>query len=98
MPDECQGHGSSLACLYRYPVSSLKIDQSFVHGIDVSREKQKIVRTIVMLARALELDVVAEGIENRAHLRQVRKLGCGYGQGMLLGRPGIGRNGRWPHL
>ncbi|RMF17599.1 MAG: EAL domain-containing protein, partial [Candidatus Dadabacteria bacterium] len=78
---------SSLSYLHQYPVNALKIDQSFVRGIDVAPEKQKIVRMITMLARTLELDVVAEGVENRAHLRLVRKLGCGYGQGMLLGRP-----------
>jgi EAL domain-containing protein (putative c-di-GMP-specific phosphodiesterase class I) len=68
-------------------VDSLKIDRSFVSNMDVNPEKFEIVRAIVQLARALNLDVCAEGVETEAELAGLVSLGCGLGQGYLYARP-----------
>jgi len=78
---------SSLSYLRRFPVDSLKIDRSFVSNMDVNPEKFEIVRAIVQLARALNLDVCAEGVETEAELAGLVSLGCGLGQGYLYARP-----------
>ncbi len=78
---------SSLTYLRRFPVETLKIDRSFVAGIGRDREDEAIVGMILSLARALELRVVAEGVETAAQLDQLRRLGCGLVQGFHLGRP-----------
>ncbi len=72
---------SSLSYLSRYPIDTLKIDGSFVMGAGANGENAKIVRSIITLARDLELDVVAEGIETAKHLRLLKSLGCRFGQG-----------------
>jgi diguanylate cyclase (GGDEF)-like protein/PAS domain S-box-containing protein len=79
---------SSLAALHRFPVQTLKIDQSFVASITgVEDGSDTIVRSMVALAHSLGLDVIAEGIETPAQLRRLRALGCEYGQGFLFSRP-----------
>ena len=78
---------SSLSYLRRFPVDTLKIDRSFVSGMDESPENDEIVRTIMALAKAVRLDVVAEGIETVHQLNRLRRLGCEYGQGYLFARP-----------
>ena len=78
---------SSLSYLRRFPVNTLKIDRSFVSGIESAAENDEIVRTIMALANALDLDVVAEGIENTKQLDHLRRLGCEYGQGYLFAPP-----------
>ncbi len=78
---------SSLSYLRRFPVNELKIDRSFVSNMDVNPEKFEIVRAIVQLARALNLDVCAEGVETEAELAGLLSLGCGLGQGYLHARP-----------
>jgi diguanylate cyclase (GGDEF)-like protein len=78
---------SSLNYLHRFPIDTLKIDRSFVNSIERSAENSEIVRTIVYLAKALRLDVVAEGIESIRQLNQLQALGCEYGQGYLFSRP-----------
>ncbi len=78
---------SSLSYLRRLPVNELKIDRSFVSNMDVNPEKFEIVRAIVQLARALNLDVCAEGVETEAELAGLLSLGCGLGQGYLHARP-----------
>ncbi len=72
---------SSLSYLSRFPIDTLKIDGSFVMGTGANGENTKIVRSIITLARDLELDVVAEGIETAKHLRLLKSLGCRFGQG-----------------
>ena len=72
---------SSLSYLSRFPIDTLKIDGSFVMGTGANGENAKIVRSIITLARDLELDVVAEGIETAKHLRLLKSLGCRFGQG-----------------
>ena len=80
---------SSLAYLQRFPVHALKVDRSFVAGLDLpdSAESAAIVRAIAGLAAALDLRTVAEGIETSSQLASVTALGCDLGQGFLLGRP-----------
>lgn len=78
---------SSLAALHRYPVDALKIDQSFVSGMEFDREKPEIVQTIASLAYQLGMVVVAEGVETNEQLALLRKMGCDYGQGYLFSRP-----------
>jgi diguanylate cyclase (GGDEF)-like protein len=72
---------SSLSSLQSFPLDSLKIDRSFVSRMEYDEEKREIVRTIVALARTLEMEVVAEGIETAEQLAMLRELGCEYGQG-----------------
>jgi EAL domain-containing protein (putative c-di-GMP-specific phosphodiesterase class I) len=78
---------SSLTYLRRFPVETLKIDRSFVAGIGRDREDEAIVDMILGLARALDLRVVAEGVETAEQLHQLRQLGCGLMQGFYFGRP-----------
>jgi EAL domain-containing protein (putative c-di-GMP-specific phosphodiesterase class I) len=72
---------SSLAYLNRYPFDALKIDRSFVEGLGVEQERTAIVEAILGMARALSLDVIAEGVENATQLSELRRLGCDYAQG-----------------
>ena len=78
---------SSFAHLHRFPIDTLKIDRAFVSRMDVSVESSEIVRTMLTLAQNLKMSVVAEGIETAAQLKQLRALGCEYGQGYFLNRP-----------
>jgi diguanylate cyclase (GGDEF)-like protein/PAS domain S-box-containing protein len=78
---------SSLSYLHRFPIDTLKIDRSFVTQMTDNTENAEIVRTIVTLARSLDMDVIAEGVETREQLRQLGNLGCDYGQGYLFSRP-----------
>jgi diguanylate cyclase (GGDEF)-like protein/PAS domain S-box-containing protein len=77
---------SSLAYLNRYPFDGLKIDRSFVEVLGVEQERTAIVEAIVGMARALSLDVIAEGVENEAQLSELTRLGCDYAQGHLFSR------------
>ena len=78
---------SSLNYLKRLPVHVVKIDRGFVEEIG-SEESDSIVRTIIAMARTLDLKVVAEGVENRAQLDFLRKEGCDMAQGFFLAMPG----------
>ncbi len=78
---------SSLLYLKRFPVAVLKIDRSFVDGLGLNPEDDVIATSIISLARALELEVVAEGVENENQLDLIRELGSDYGQGYLFGQP-----------
>ena len=77
---------SSLAYLNRFPFDALKIDRSFVDALGVEQERTAIVEAIIGMARALSLDVIAEGVENEAQLSELRRLGCDYAQGHLFSR------------
>lgn len=81
---------SSLSYLKRFPIDELKIDRSFVAGLDDDADNLAIVRTIIALGKALKLDVVAEGVESQAQLEVLRAMGCDRAQGFLLGRPAPG--------
>lgn len=78
---------SSLSYLHRFPIDMLKVDRSFVSSMEDGSENGEIVRTIIALAKTLNLSVVAEGIESIHQLHQLRILGCEYGQGYLFSRP-----------
>lgn len=78
---------SSLAYLQSLPISSLKIDRSFVTEIESHQTSFDIASTIVALAHHLGLDVVAEGIETEAQLKILHALGCEFGQGNFFSQP-----------
>jgi EAL domain-containing protein (putative c-di-GMP-specific phosphodiesterase class I) len=78
---------SSLSYLKRFPVDTLKIDRSFVKGLGHDQQDTAIVRSVVNLAKTLNLSVTAEGIETVAQQYQLTTLGCDLGQGFLLARP-----------
>ncbi len=77
---------SSLSYLHRFPIDTLKIDRSFVTGMNLPKNSE-IVRTIINLAVNLGMDVIAEGVETREQIIQLTGLGCTYLQGYLLSKP-----------
>ncbi|GEB37963.1 hypothetical protein GLI01_19980 [Gluconacetobacter liquefaciens] len=80
---------ASLVHLLRFPVDIIKIDRSFVCQLTMpARNAHEIVRSIISLGKALDKQVVAEGIETEAQAAILRELGCDYGQGYLFARPG----------
>ena len=78
---------SSLAYLSTLPFDCLKIDRSFVVGMQRSAQNVEIVRAVLSLGRALNKQVIAEGIETHDQLMRLVELGTPIGQGYLLGRP-----------
>jgi diguanylate cyclase (GGDEF)-like protein/PAS domain S-box-containing protein len=78
---------SSLSALQQFPISTLKIDKSFVHDVVINSDDATIVDTIIQMGRNLNMDVVAEGVEDEAQLNFLQKLGCTYAQGLLFGDP-----------
>jgi diguanylate cyclase (GGDEF)-like protein/PAS domain S-box-containing protein len=78
---------SSLAQLLRLPLDTLKIDQSFTAGLGRSKEAEAIVTSIIAMAHAVDLNVIAEGVESELQLDILRQRGCDQAQGYLLGRP-----------
>jgi diguanylate cyclase (GGDEF)-like protein/PAS domain S-box-containing protein len=78
---------SSLSYLARFPVRSVKIDRSFIHEMGTDARALSIVRTIVALARSLNIDVIAEGVETDAQYEQLHSLGCGFAQGYYFSPP-----------
>lgn len=78
---------ASLSHLRSLPVSSLKIDRSFVKGVSTSEGDAAIVAALISLGRALHMKVVAEGIEEKEQAAALRALGCEYAQGFFFGKP-----------
>jgi PAS domain S-box-containing protein/diguanylate cyclase (GGDEF)-like protein len=78
---------SSLSYLHRYPIGALKIDRSFVSGTAGASHDWDVARTVIELARILELEVIAEGIETREQFAQLRALGCQQAQGYFFSGP-----------
>jgi diguanylate cyclase (GGDEF)-like protein/PAS domain S-box-containing protein len=78
---------SSLAYLQRLPIQSVKIDLSFVRSISENEEVPPLIRAITALARGLNIDVLAEGVEQPYQARVLRRAGCNRVQGYLYGRP-----------
>jgi diguanylate cyclase (GGDEF)-like protein/PAS domain S-box-containing protein len=77
---------SSLSYLHRFPISTLKIDRSFVSSMTGNNENAEIVRTILVLARNLKMNVVAEGVETKDQLARLVTLECEYGQGYYFSK------------
>jgi EAL domain-containing protein (putative c-di-GMP-specific phosphodiesterase class I) len=78
---------SSLSYLKRFPVDVLKIDRSFVDGLGQDPEDSAIVAAVVSLARAMQLDAIAEGVETDIQQAALLELGCARGQGYHFARP-----------
>jgi EAL domain-containing protein (putative c-di-GMP-specific phosphodiesterase class I) len=78
---------SSLSYLREMPIDLVKIDRSFVDGIEGSQQRLALVQGIVQIAHTLEMSVIAEGIETEEQCHLLREMGCDYGQGYLLAKP-----------
>lgn len=78
---------SSLNYLHRYPLDTLKIDRSFVRQVARDASGQRVVSAVIGLAHELEMDVVAESIEEIEELHWLQARGCQYGQGYLMAKP-----------
>ena len=76
---------SSLSALQQFPISVLKIDQSFVRDLGFDSDNKAICRTIIQMGKSLKLDVVAEGVENEEQLDFLRRNDCDIVQGHLFG-------------
>jgi len=80
------GH-SSLRDLKELPIHKLKIDQSFIQDSDENEESRQIIKAILSLAKSLNLEIIAEGIETETELDFVKKIGCDFGQGNYISKP-----------
>jgi diguanylate cyclase (GGDEF)-like protein len=78
---------SCLSCLHHLPFRTLKIDRSFIERIETGVQGQGMVSAIVNLAHALQVDVIAEGIETQFQFNFLRSLPCSYGQGYWYSQP-----------
>jgi len=78
---------SSLAYLKRFPLDEIKVDKSFVDGLGIDPEATAIVAAVMGMAHALDLHVVAEGVETADQLIRLRTLGCDEAQGYYFARP-----------
>jgi EAL domain-containing protein (putative c-di-GMP-specific phosphodiesterase class I) len=77
---------SSLSYLHLFPVDTLKIDRSFVNSMNLLGKQRRIVETILMLARNLGMEVIAEGVEGEDQRLVLDNLGCGMAQGFLFSK------------
>ena len=77
---------SSLSYLQQFPINTLKIDKSFVGSIQVSQGGTSIVNAIVAMAKGLDLNLIAEGVESERQLEYLKQLGCAEIQGYLFGK------------
>ena len=78
---------SSLSALQQFPISTLKIDKSFVKDVAINNDDATIVGTIIHMGRSMHMDVVAEGVESEDQLNFLQTLDCTYVQGLLFGDP-----------
>jgi diguanylate cyclase (GGDEF)-like protein/PAS domain S-box-containing protein len=78
---------SSLTYLQRLPLDTVKIDRSFVEGLDSDPGHSAIVSSVVKISEVLDLDVIAEGVETRSQHQALRSLGCQLAQGYYFGHP-----------
>jgi EAL domain-containing protein (putative c-di-GMP-specific phosphodiesterase class I) len=80
------GH-SSLSYLHRFPVNALKIDRSFIKKLAADGSNKEIILSIISLAKSMNVDVIAEGVEMEHQLSKIKEMHCGYGQGFFFARP-----------
>jgi diguanylate cyclase len=80
------GH-ASISNLRRFMVNRIKIDKSFIFGIETSEEQQQLTGSMIAMARALGIETLAEGVETEVAQAMVRSLGCDHCQGYLVARP-----------
>jgi diguanylate cyclase (GGDEF)-like protein/PAS domain S-box-containing protein len=85
---------SSFSYLQRLPVSSIKIDSTFIANMKTGNNHSEIVRSIVTLAHSLGMSAIAEGVESQDQMAQLQALECGYGQGYYISRPAPGAVGQ----
>lgn len=78
---------SSLSALQQFPISTLKVDKSFVRDIATNPDDKTIGATIIQMGNNLNMDVVAEGVETEEQLSRLRNMNCTFVQGMLFGQP-----------
>jgi EAL domain-containing protein (putative c-di-GMP-specific phosphodiesterase class I) len=78
---------SAMSYLDRFPIDILKIDRSFIRDIESDCKKFGLTKAIVSIAEALQLELIAEGVEREAQATILKELGCGVLQGFLYGRP-----------
>lgn len=78
---------SSLSYLHRFPMDTLKIDRAFVRDMETVPESLQIVKTILLLAHALGVKVIAEGVEKENQMKILRDFDCQFGQGYFFSRP-----------
>ncbi len=78
---------SALNYLTRLPMDVLKIDRSFIKGIDTDPRKAGLVRAFISMGKTLGMEIVAEGVETSAQSERLQELGCCLGQGYLFGKP-----------
>ena len=78
---------SNLSYLTRLPISTLKIDRTFIHSIENKNQNLEIVQTIITLARSLGMKVIAEGVETKVQLNELKKLNCEGAQGYYFSKP-----------
>ena len=100
---------SSLSFLQRFPIHRLKIDKSFVSSLAIDNSARTLVKTIIVMAQSLGLDVVAEGVETVQQLHALGDLQCSQAQGYLISHPvephdmaqtliDLSKIGKWPRL
>ncbi|MHB1585178.1 MAG: putative bifunctional diguanylate cyclase/phosphodiesterase, partial [Acidimicrobiales bacterium] len=78
---------SSLAYLRNFPIDALKIDRSFITRVSQTEESAALIHTLIQLGKALGIETLAEGVEERAQLATLQREQCDSGQGFLFGRP-----------
>lgn len=78
---------SSLKYLHLFPIDIVKIDRSFIEKIELGNREHSITNSIITLAQALNLKTVAEGIETKQQLKELKELDCNFGQGYLFSKP-----------
>jgi diguanylate cyclase (GGDEF)-like protein/PAS domain S-box-containing protein len=78
---------TSLRQLRAFPISTLKIDRSFINGLNDASESHEVVQTIIALGRSMAIDAIAEGVETPEQLDQLRRLGTKFAQGFLFSLP-----------
>ncbi len=79
---------SSLSTLQSFPFDKIKIDRAFIDGLSTNVQSEAIVRSTLILAHSLNIPVLAEGVETKAHIEFLRREGCLQVQGFFFGRPG----------